>query len=81
MQMLGKLRSACLKYPSWKQQNMPHFKPWLFPSQSTLPQFDHDELLEWELPETNWLNASQPVAVEAHIEVESRAEIDSSCKT
>lgn len=38
--MLKKLHKACLKYPSWKADSLPNFKPWLFPEQSTLQRVD-----------------------------------------
>ncbi|XP_029463117.1 START domain-containing protein 10-like [Rhinatrema bivittatum] len=35
--ILKKLHKACMRYPAWKQKNKPHFKPWLYPEQNTLP--------------------------------------------
>ncbi|XP_062423483.1 START domain-containing protein 10 [Rhea pennata] len=34
---MKRMYKACLKYPAWKLQHNPHFKPWLFPEQSPLP--------------------------------------------
>uniref|UniRef100_A0A914DRV8 START domain-containing protein n=1 Tax=Acrobeloides nanus TaxID=290746 RepID=A0A914DRV8_9BILA len=28
-----KLHKVCLKYPHWKSEHAPHWKPWLFPEQ------------------------------------------------
>ncbi|XP_044878983.1 START domain-containing protein 10 [Mauremys mutica] len=41
---MKKMYKACLKYPDWKQKHNPHFKPWLFPEQSTLPTVALSEL-------------------------------------
>lgn len=43
-QAMKKMYKACLKYPDWKLKHNPHFKPWLFPEQSTLPPLALSEL-------------------------------------
>ncbi|XP_015265234.1 PREDICTED: PCTP-like protein [Gekko japonicus] len=41
---MKKMYKACLKYPDWKQKHNPHFKPWLYPEQGTLPTVGLSEL-------------------------------------
>lgn len=32
-------------YPSWKAQNLPNMKPWLFPEQNTLPPLNLNDVM------------------------------------
>ncbi|CAL4063189.1 unnamed protein product [Meganyctiphanes norvegica] len=36
--MVKTLHKASLQYTAWKQQNNPHYKPWIFPEQITIPR-------------------------------------------
>ncbi|NXX48816.1 STA10 protein, partial [Tricholaema leucomelas] len=68
-QAMKKLYKAGLKYPEWKRQHDPGYKPWVYPEQSTLPSLSLAELSlqhaaslehidEAELPEEEQLSAS-----------------------
>lgn len=41
---MKKIHKACLKYPGWKKEHNPGFKPWVYPDQSTLPRIPLSEL-------------------------------------
>lgn len=41
---MGRLHKACRGYISWKTQHKPDHKPWRFPEQSTLLQFNPADL-------------------------------------
>jgi len=42
--VVGRLHKACKAYEAWKAQHKPDYKPWRFPEQSTLSQFDPADL-------------------------------------
>ncbi|KAM9356561.1 START domain containing 14 [Symphorus nematophorus] len=42
--VLKAVHGAGQKYPEWKNDNSPDYKPWLYPEQSTLPMMDPAEL-------------------------------------
>ncbi|XP_034957964.1 START domain-containing protein 10-like [Zootoca vivipara] len=42
--LMRRLYKACLRYPSWKQENNMHLKPWLHPEQNQLPTMLLSEL-------------------------------------
>jgi hypothetical protein len=41
---MSRLHKACRGYISWKAQHKPDYKPWRFPEQSTLTQFNPADL-------------------------------------
>lgn len=41
---MKRIYKACLKYPEWKQKHNPHFKPWVYPEQNTLPNVSLSDL-------------------------------------
>ena len=41
---MGRLHKACKAYEAWKSKNKPDHKPWRFPEQSTLVQFNPADL-------------------------------------
>jgi StAR-related lipid transfer protein 10 len=43
--VMSKLYKACKNYVAWKSKHDPHFKPWIFPEQNTLPKLNADEIL------------------------------------
>ena len=42
---MHRLHKACTRYPAWKQKHRPHYKPWLYPEQITLPRFKAEDLI------------------------------------
>jgi len=51
--ILKKLHKACLKYPSWKAESLPNFKPWLFPEQQALQRVDFNKCKAREYKRTD----------------------------
>ncbi|KAL4647080.1 PCTP-like protein [Arapaima gigas] len=43
-QAMKKINKACLKYPDWKKNHNPGYKPWLFPEQNHLASIPISEL-------------------------------------
>ncbi|XP_056373023.1 START domain-containing protein 10-like isoform X1 [Hyla sarda] len=41
---MKKIYKAGLKYPEWKRKHDPHYKPWVYPEQNTLPAVNLEEL-------------------------------------
>ncbi|KAL4230161.1 START domain-containing protein 10 [Mactra antiquata] len=42
--IISRIHKACKNYPRWKSENSPHFKPWIFPEQMTLPRLDQSQI-------------------------------------
>ncbi|XP_035681930.1 START domain-containing protein 10-like [Branchiostoma floridae] len=42
--MMQKIHKAAMKYPAWKSQHKPAWKPWLYPEQITVPRVNYDDL-------------------------------------
>lgn len=43
--ILKNLHKACQRYPAWKSVNNPHYKPWLYPEQMSLPRLNMSDIL------------------------------------
>ncbi|CAN2387401.1 bile acid secretion [Pristimantis euphronides] len=41
---MKKIYKAGVKYPEWKRKHDPHFKPWVYPEQNTLPTVNLENL-------------------------------------
>ncbi|ESO09879.1 hypothetical protein HELRODRAFT_72797 [Helobdella robusta] len=53
--LLSKLHKACIKYNSWKSNNDPLWKPWIYPEQNTLPKINYEDVMPFEVKESDEL--------------------------
>ena len=43
-QILSRIHKATKNYEKWKSSHNPHFKPWIYPEQMTLPRLDMSQI-------------------------------------
>ena len=44
LQIIARIYKASKNYEKWKSSHNPHFKPWLYPEQMTLPRLDMSQI-------------------------------------
>lgn len=45
---MNKVHKACRGYETWKAQNRPNFKPWIYPEQIDIPRLRFEDIREMQ---------------------------------